>query len=52
MVLESEIGEFFVVISVGACVAKVKERSSPWTRSYHGVVIVSSTCISNRMLVV
>ena len=52
MVLESETGEFFVVISVGACVAKAKEISSPWTRSYHRVMVVSSTCNSNRMLVV
>ena len=42
MVLESQTGEFvFFVTSVGACVAKAKERNSPWTRSYHGVVVVS-----------
>ena len=26
---------------MGACVAKAKERSSPWTWSYHVVVVVS-----------
>ena len=42
MVLESQIGEFvFFITSVGACVAKAKERSSSWTRSYNGVVVVS-----------
>ena len=35
-------GEFvFFVTSVGACVAKAKERSSLWTRNYHGVEVVS-----------
>ena len=42
MVLESQIGEFvFFITSVGACVAKAKERSSPWTRSCYVVVVVS-----------
>ena len=42
MVLESQIEEFvFFITSVGACVAKAKERSSPWTRSYHVVMVVS-----------
>ena len=42
VVLESQTGEFvFFVTSVGACVAKAKERNSSWTRSYHGVVVVS-----------
>ena len=57
--MESQTGEFvfyfiylFFIISVGACVAKAKERSSPWTQSYHGVVVVSSICGSSRMLVV
>ena len=31
----------FFITSVGACVAKVKERSSSWTWSYHVVVVVS-----------
>ena len=40
--MESQTGEFvFFVTIVGVCVAKAKERSSPWTWSYHGVVIVS-----------
>ena len=42
MVLESHRGEFvFFVISVIACVAKAKERSSSWIQSYHRVVVVS-----------
>ena len=42
MVLESQIGEFvFFITSVGACVAKAKERSSPWTWSYHRDVVES-----------
>ena len=40
--MESQTGEFvFFVTSVGACVAKAKERSSMWTQSYHGVEVVS-----------
>ena len=31
----------FFIISVGACVAKAKEKGSPWTQNYHGVVVVS-----------
>ena len=31
----------FLIISVGACIAKAKERSSLWTQSYHMVVVVS-----------
>ena len=42
MVLESQTREFVCfVTSVGACVAKAKERSSLWIQSYHGVVVVS-----------
>ena len=42
MVLGSQIGEFvFFITSVGACVAKAKERSSLWTWSYHGDVVES-----------
>ena len=51
MVLELQTGEFvcvcvcvcvfFLIISVGACIAKAQERSSLWTRSYHMVVVVS-----------
>ena len=42
MILESQTREFmFFITSVGACVAKAKERSSPWTRSYDGVVVIS-----------
>ena len=53
MVLKSQTREFvYFVTNVGACVVKAEEISSPWTRSYHGVMVVSSTCSSNRMLVV
>ena len=42
MVLESQIGEFvFFITNAGACVAKAKEKGSPWTQNYHGVVVVS-----------
>jgi len=40
--LESQTGEFvFFITSVGAYVAKAKERSNLWTWNYHGVVIIS-----------
>ena len=53
MVLESQTGELvFFITSMGAYVVKAKEKSNPWTLSYHGVVVVSSTCSSNKMLVV
>ena len=63
VVLESQTREFVLLnLWVGSqnhkcgclCFAKAKERSSPWTRSYHGVVVVIkfSTRGSNRMLVV
>ena len=53
MGLESQTAELvFFITSVGACVAKAKERSSQWIRSLHVVVLVSSTSGSNRILVV
>ena len=42
MVLESQVGEFvFFITNAGASVAKAKERSSPWTWSYHEDVVES-----------
>ena len=42
MVLESQIGEsVFFVTSMGACIVKAKERSSPWTQSYHRIMVVN-----------